>query len=205
MEDKVKSGRVPAPAVRECRDFQTQVVQFLDGQLQLELDKMIAPENRYKLTHGVSWGAPTDGGPDRFERATGQTSMNLAALANQELDAVGAILSSLSEQMNAAIIGGLYETVSEAADKVGNVVSSRQQGSAANAFLEMLRKLEFGVDRQGRVSFPSLHVHPEAGAKLLAELQAQGPDFHEEVRRVQKEKVESALAREQERLGKYLD
>jgi hypothetical protein len=197
--------RVPAPAAKQSQDFQSELIRFLEDRLDAELDTLISRENRYRLSHGSGWGslADPDDEPGKFETATAEVVVSFEAVATQNLGAFRASIDAIAEQMARTVIGGLFSTVSEAADRVGNSVSASEQGSNAAAFLEMLRKIEFGVDSQGRVTFPSLHVGPGVAEKLLAELEAQGPEFHEEVRRLQTEKAKAALARDRDRRSRY--
>ncbi len=97
----------------------------------------------------------------------------------------------------------IYSVVGAAAEKVGNVVSNSETGSSAQSFLQMLKKIEFSVDREGNVSLPQMHVGPDMGKKLLEELSAQPPEFSEEVERVKAERTELALHKEAERKSKF--
>jgi hypothetical protein len=97
----------------------------------------------------------------------------------------------------------MYEMVSDAAASVGNVVDAKATGSIAESFLEMLRKTEVGVDRDGTISMPQLHVHPDTWVKMEEELRSQPPEFGAEVERIQAEKAEAAFDREATRKGRY--
>jgi hypothetical protein len=125
------------------------------------------------------------------------------SLMRNDLNAFRSFLDTMCQAMSGQMQSEIYSTVSEAADSVGNTVSGKEAGSLAAAFLEMLKKIEFGVDSNGQVTLPSIHVSPEMGRKMLEELNAQTPDFYQEVERIKLEKVTAALQKERERLARY--
>lgn len=112
-------------------------------------------------------------------------------------------LNALVQGMASAMTRDIFATVNDAAESSGNVVSQREAGSPARAFLEMLKKIEFGVNARGEVTLTSLHAPPGLGEKMLEDLNAQGPEFRAEVQRIKREKAEAALERERKRLGRY--
>ena len=105
--------------------------------------------------------------------------------------------------MSGQFARSIYSVVGAAAERVGNVVSNKETGSTAQSFLAMLKKIEFGVDRDGNVSLPQVHVGPDMAEKMINELQSQPPEFGEEVERVKAQRSEQALQKEAERKAKF--
>ncbi|HBT41588.1 MAG TPA: hypothetical protein DEB21_06075 [Rhodospirillaceae bacterium] len=97
----------------------------------------------------------------------------------------------------------MYQAVSEACEKSGNIVRSNEIGSPALSFLQALKNIQFGVDRAGKISRPEFHLGTDAFKKLEEDAERLGNKFKEEVERVTKEKEEEALAREAERLSRF--
>ncbi len=98
----------------------------------------------------------------------------------------------------------LYGTLSETCDEHGQTVSVDPEKGFPAAFLEMLEKIEFSVDRQGNVSLPEMHVGAEMGAKLIAQLEAQPQEFKDQIELVKARKSSDALEREASRKAKFL-
>lgn len=193
-------------ATREAAEFQRGANKFIAQQVKQSLDHMVAPENRMRLHHGRSWGetiAEVSEASGSLKEKSAETTIKFDSLLHNDLKVLVEFLDHISQAMSTALVRDMYATVSEAAEDVGNVVSQREAGSFAKAFLEMLKKIEFGVDAQGQVTLPSMHVPPEAGQRMLDELHAQGPEFQAEVQRIKREKSEAALKRERERLARY--
>jgi hypothetical protein len=105
--------------------------------------------------------------------------------------------------MQRQFIEMLYTTISASAEATGNVIDAKAAGSIAASFLEMLKKIELAVDRNGEVKMPEIHVAPALGRKMIAELEAQPPEFREQVERVKAEKMASAFEREKERKERF--
>jgi hypothetical protein len=104
--------------------------------------------------------------------------------------------------MESGFMRTLYETVSSAVQEVGNVVDAKGKPTP-DVFLEMLRKIEFGVNRRGEVTRPEIHVHPETAPGLIKALEDAGPAFQAEVDRLTAEKEAEALAREARRKARF--
>jgi hypothetical protein len=154
--------------------------------------------------HGANWvrAGRDDAGPAMQTLST-EWSIPFKALADNDLTLIEAGLHQTVEALSAQFAHSIYSVVGAAAEKVGNVVSNKDTGSNAQSFLEMLKKIEFGVDRDGNVSLPQMHVGPDMGEKLLEELKAQPPEFSEEVERVKAERTKLALQKEAERKAKF--
>jgi hypothetical protein len=199
---KVKR-RTPVLLASRASEFETAAAAFLSQQLRASLEHIVSAENSLHLHHGGSWGMDTGLGPGELKSNSAEAEIPFDALCRNEVRAFASYFTTLISAMSAAMQKEMYSTVAATAENVGNTVSQKDTGSFAQAFLEMLKKIEFGVDSRGEVSMPAIHVAPEMGKKLLAELQSQGPAYEAEVERIKQEKIKAALARETERLGKY--
>lgn len=73
----------------------------------------------------------------------------------------------------------------------------------AAGFLAMLEKIEFGVDRHGRASRPTMYVAPSTGKDFLDALRNQPLEYHLKVEILSTEKEKKAVAREAERISKF--
>lgn len=98
----------------------------------------------------------------------------------------------------------MYQTVHEATERTGNVVDAKQHDSPAEAFMEMLRKIEFGVDRDGAVSQPQIHLAPELYEKFVKDIDTQGLEFREKVKELTAAKRAAARKREAKRKARFV-
>ncbi|WP_334655834.1 hypothetical protein [Sphingomonas panaciterrae] len=170
-----------------------------------QTEMFIDENNVLQYIHGGNWVRPghDDDDAPAMQTLSSEWTIPFVALADNDLTLIEAGLSKNVEELSGQFIRSIYSVVGAAAEKVGNIVSNKDTGSSAQSLLEMLRKIEFGVDRDGKVSFPQIHVGPDMGEKLLAELEAQPPEFGEEVERVKAERMALALQKEAERKAKF--
>lgn len=137
-----------------------------------------------------------------MQTISAEGEMPFADIVEGDLTLIPRTVASISEQMTAAQMRMLYATMSKSCDEHGQTVSAAEMGNAA-AFLAMLQKIEFGVDRDGNVSLPQIHAAPGTAKAMIADLEAQPPEFMAEVERIKAEKSEDALARERLRLSRF--
>lgn len=198
--------RVPAPSSQRAEEFQRGVDRFIAERISEYLNDYIAPENRLRLHHGRSWGTTIEEVSEHsgsLKERSAETTVSFESIAQNDLKVLVGFLTTLVQGMASAMTRDIFATVTDAAESAGNVVSQQEAGSPAEAFLEMLKKIEFGVNAQGEVTLPALHAPPGLGKKMLEYLNAQGPEFRAEVQRIKREKAQAALQRERERLGRY--
>jgi hypothetical protein len=197
---------IPAPKTKQAEHFQLAASTYVGRLVQDSLTHMVAPQNKLRLHHGRSWGDGRDGlggSQGNLKLSSAQTTITFDSVMRNDVVALRDFVKLVSEKMSADMTKHIYATVSAAADSVGNVVSMAAAGSPSNAFLEMLQKVEFGVNSKGKVSLPSIHLSPEAWQKMLDDMNSQGPEFREKVERIKHEKGLAALQREQARQDKY--
>ena len=187
-------------------DFDKEVLAVAGEELDKVRTTMVSTENTQRFNHGRKWVTkPGYGGDESGEmeehgfgfetRFEDIVAHKLAIIPQFRLD--------LSEAMERQFRQSMYQTIERSTNASGNVVNMNDQNSIAEAFLEVLRKIEFAVDANGNVSLPEIHLHPEAAKKLFASVEAQTPEFHVELERVKAEKTQKALEWERDRLAKF--
>ena len=174
-----------------------------------EQRKAVLPgDNVFGYTHGTRWHTRTTDSKDENEinemqKHSTEVVIPFQDIIDNDLDALARYKSSLVSGMMQELMSVMYQTVSESTKKTGNVVDAKGGGFKAEQFIEMLEKIEFGVDRNGKVSFPEIHAGPELAEKMLKELSSQGPEFEKRVQEITQKKSEAALKSEAERKSKF--
>lgn len=176
------------------------------GALHKQSSQMFVCENNVlRFNHGSRWvhsAREVDEEP-AMRTISAEWLIPFKDIAENDLGLIERSMAPVSESMDRQFAQNLYGVVGAAATKVGNVIDAREEGSVAQSFLAMLRKIEFGVDRDGNISMPQMHVSPEMGDRMLKELRNQPPEFELEVEQIKAEKAKAALAREAERKAKF--
>ncbi|MDO8837911.1 MAG: hypothetical protein Q7V31_03210 [Parvibaculum sp.] len=164
----------------------------------------LPPENSHSYTHGQTWTSRAnpevrEGG---FQTHAVEWTNSFDEIVANDLSLILRFVEHVAAELNKQFSEMIYSSINKVCEETGNVVSSADAGSFAAGFLEMMRKIEFGVDRQGRVTLPEVHTGADP-SKFIAELEAQPPEYHEEIERLKDEKSKAALEREALRKLKF--
>ena len=71
-----------------------------------------------------------------------------------DLSLIDRKISGVANDMRRQFMDMLYTSLSAATERSGNVVDAKKIGSIPASFLEMLKKVEFSVGRDGKVNLP---------------------------------------------------
>lgn len=113
-------------------------------------------------------------------------------------------INELAEQFHRSFVQSMFSMIDRSCEATGNTVNARGKEFPVS-FMEMLEKIEFGVDRNGEVSIPSITVGSrKMGEEMLAKLEAQDEAYKSKIEKIQKQKTEAALTREAERKSKFV-
>jgi hypothetical protein len=181
-------------------------VAILMSKMQEKSRKMFVSEhNVLRMNHGGSWiRAARDPEPDTsMHTISAEWTIPFKGIAENDLSLIGRTILPINEEMEKQFAQNMYGVVGAAAEKIGNVVSTQAAGSFGHAILDMLRKIELSVDRDGNVNMPQMHVGPEFYARLPEEISKVPPAIEAEIERVKAEKVQAAFDREADRKAKF--
>ncbi len=197
--------RVPFLEERRGNEFNEAFTKAIGAIVRSKSEELIPAENHGRFYHGLEWEIPRGDGMlsrSALQQASVGGEIAFAELMECRFAALPECVASISKRMGDAMERALFERVAEDAAAVGNTASASGK-QTPEALLEMLRKIEFSVDRTGRISRPSIHVSPEGADKLRSALAAAGPSFHAEVAEIMERKDADALQRERERLNRF--
>jgi hypothetical protein len=185
--------------------FETSVASLLAKMQASSRQMFVSQQNILRMNHGGTWvHAASDPEPDTsMHTISAEYAIPFKDIADNDLSLIARSIMPLNEEMEKQFALNMYGLIGAAAEKVGNVVDAKATGSIAASMLEILRKIELGVDRDGTVSMPQLHVGPEMAERIKKELQDVSPEIEAEIERVKAEKIQEALGREAERKAKF--
>ena len=165
----------------------------------------VSEHNVLRMNHGSNWvHSARNPEPDTsMHTLSSEWTIPFKDIAENDLGLIGRTILPVSEEMDKQFAQSMYGVVGAAAQKVGNFVDAKTAGSFGASMLEMFRKLELGVDRDGNVSMPQMHVGPDLYVRLPEEMSKVPPDINAEIKRVKAEKIQDALDREAKRKAKF--
>ena len=169
-------------------------------------DDAMPSENVAHYVHGRKWLQVADfeaGEEGEFEEHSHEEIIDTKSIISHDLSCLYTFITNVCNAVHSEFMQYLFKKVHETTEKTGNVVKASDCGSQAEAFLEMLRSIEFGVDRQGNISRPEIHLAPQAFESFVASLERQDEEFHQLVEKLTEEKEHSALTRETKRKARF--
>jgi hypothetical protein len=187
-------------------EFEAELLELIHELLEAERSKFINPENALSFAHGGRWledKGPDEVGESGFVEHGHELVLQLQDVVAQKLDVLPHYVSDIVSTFTKSFIKSVYDKIEEVTDRTGNVVDQKKHASPAMAFVEILEKIQFSVDREGNVSRPTLHLGKEAHEKLHASLEAGGKELKAKIEEITKRKEAEALEREQARRKKF--
>jgi hypothetical protein len=188
------------------KEFNEAFTRQVAADLQKRRDQLISPRNAQKFQHGLTWKTkPTEHADDAGEMTAHSVEVlsHFDDVVNHDLAKLVKTKNSIVEGLMAQLRASLYQTISQSTERTGNIIVVGPDQSPAAGFLAALEMIEFGIDENGEVSLPQIHLGREAYEKTIADIEAQGPEFTERVNQVKAEKSQLARQRESERLAKF--
>lgn len=170
-----------------------------------KISQYVSKDNMHSFKHGGGWLTVREDGTEEssFKKTGVELSMDYEDIIKNDINQFFKFINNFIEGFSSQTVQGIFQTISESCDKIGNTVNQKEYSSSAEAFLEMLKKVEFSVNKNGQVDLPQIHVGADAANPLMKSLKEQGEEFQREVERIKNEKSEAAIKKERERLNKY--
>lgn len=190
---------------QEERAFERTVVKLMGRLVERERGALVSARNVLRMNHGRNWvHSAREPEPDTtMHSLSTELLLPFKELADNDLDLITRSIVPVSEDMSRQFAQTMYSMVGAVAERVGNVVDAKAAGSVSASLIEMMSKIELGVDRDGNVSMPQIHAGPEAHAKLVEGLKNMSLEDAAELERLRMEKSQQALNREEERRGRF--
>jgi hypothetical protein len=203
------SGRrkIPFLFARETEKFSGKFRELVSGVVAHKRSTLMQAENTLAYYHGHSWRQHASWQPDKvstLKEFEHEILLKLDDVRNNNISRLRELIDNLTSEMQKAFFQMMYAELDSATKSTGNTVDAKAVGSKAEAFIQMLEKIDFGVDRKGQPTVPSIHAAPETVEALLIELKSQGPEFEQRVESIKVRKKAEALQREKERRGRFL-
>lgn len=199
-------SKTPFPFTKEIEAFDRAFSSMIRKELRDVQATFVSQDNMFGYSHGRGWNTIHSNSIEsegEFQEHAVETSIPFERIMEHDLSQIERLKNEVISGLTNHFMRAMYATVREAADAVGNTVSAQNHQDFSEAFLEALRKIEFGVNRQGEVSPPQFHVSPAMFEKITKELAAKGPDFEKLVKELIEKKSAAAKAHEEERRSKF--
>ena len=185
--------------------FERALVKHVGEVLKLMMSRLINPENVQRFRHGGDWSHP--GLPDAYNAGMQQHSSEVVIkfdeLVNHDVSAINRYVQKIVEDMNGQFQKMMYTTISASCDQIGNVVDAKTAGGPIEGFAAMLEKIRFGVDKDGNVKRPEIHLSPEALEKFKRAQEAASPELLQRIHDLGEQRAAEAIQEEAKRKARF--
>lgn len=189
---------------RKQSELMEAISQRLAEAVDAKRSKMIAAENALSYRHGSEWSvshSPEAKEFSRFSKISAMASVRFQDIADHKISAIGKYVTTMAGEFDRGFTSSIYELINETTDKTGNVVQFG--GNIADDLVNVFTKIEFGCDRYGRPTMPSLHTSPQNADRIFRELQSQPKEYEERLAELFALKERDSTGREADRISKF--
>lgn len=197
---------VPFPFAVEDSAFMSSFGQHIAQKVSDLRSEYMSNENTQRFMHGTDWQPHNSSTPDdvsKLQKHSFYVTLSKQQVIDADLSALFKKIEDVAAEIDASTRQMLYQTVSAAAEGVGNVVSGGGK-LVGEAFYEMIERLEFGVDKNGEPTLPQIH----AGAETLRALRDDpllhsDTEFRQRLESLIETKKDHARAKEANRVARF--
>ena len=189
----------------EAEAVQASVATLLAKMQEKSRQMFVDDRNMMRVNHGATWvhSARDPEVDTSMHQISAEWLIPFKDIAANDLGLIARSILPMNEEMGRQFAHNMYGVVGAAAEKVGNVVDAKAEGSFPASMLAMFQKIELGVDRDGNVSMPQIHVGPAMYDRIQKEIAEATPELEAEIEKVKAEKIAAALTREAKRKAKF--
>jgi hypothetical protein len=202
-----ENRKVPFRMAKNLVDFQKAMNTQLRNSLREIRNAIVPSENVFTYSHGTKWRTDHSASPEAINDEemivhSSEGELPFERIVNNDLYAIVEVERQLVASLDSQFKRSMYQMINETTEQTGNVIRTDGPFDPEH-FIQMLEKIEFGVDRNGEVSLPEIHAGPEIAQKMFDALSSQGPEFGERVNEIKRRKGEEALRKEADRKSKF--
>lgn len=168
-------------------------------------NEILDSRNVLSFKHGGKWESPANEFGDskaEMRRHSSKTELHLKDIVMGDPTVTFWAAVAVSEQMHASIMDSMISTLNKSTAQSGNVVDAGGR-PFAEAFAEMLEMIQPSLGDDGELLLPTMLVHPSEGPRIVAELEAAGPDFERRIDELKARKKVEAEENETARVNRF--
>ncbi len=173
--------------------------------LKAEQSQFISAANVQSFNHGIQWQSHNSSNPDdvsTMQSLRNEIAIDVSDLVSYRISALESTIRGLTTSMIESFLREMYATAGKACEASGQSVDGKEK-SFGETFIEILEKLEFGVDREGKPVMPDIHVGPDGFEKIKNDPSIHAPEIKLRIDEITERKQREAVERERARRGKY--
>lgn len=200
--DPKREERPPFAFAEEGDEFENRFGQEIIHRFRQSLLRGIPEENLQLYAHGIGWSHSTSDGPSesKFAARSVEGVMKIADVVSGELGALPRYVEEMAQNFAQLQQRDFAQTAQAAAAQAGNIVSAKTE---RELYLALLRKVEYGVGPDGKVTKPEFWGGGAGFREKVEELLSTDAEFRGEVEQLVAQKTAEALEREALRKSRF--
>ena len=168
-------------------------------------NELLDSRNVLSFQHGKKWESPAnefgDTSTEMTEHST-TTELHLRDVVLGDPTVTFRTAVTVAEQMHSSVMDSIISTLNKSTEQSGNVVNAGGR-PFPEAFAEMLEMIHPSLGDDGELQLPTMLVAPSQGSKLMAELEAAGPEFKQRIDELTARKKLEAEENETARVNRF--
>lgn len=195
----------PLTNLKEHSAFMRSFAKEVHERMKAEQSQFISAANVQSFNHGIQWQSHNSSNPDdvsTMQSLRNEIAIDVSDLVSYKISALEATIRGLTSSMIESFLREMYATAGKACEASGQSVDGKGK-SFGETFIEILEKLEFGVDREGKPVMPDIHVGPDGFEKIKNDPSIHSPEIKLRIDEITERKQREAVERERARRGKY--
>jgi hypothetical protein len=186
--------------------FDKSLTDIMRNLIEQKRTEFMSHDNIISYNHGLGWLDVREGDtPEikKFEVQSHEEIIHFDDVLDNNIYLLPQNLIGFVTGMHDNFLRMMMRTIHEATERSGNVINAKSHDSVADAFLEALRTIEFGIKEDGSVSVPEFMASGEVLEKLHKDSAGREEELREIVESIKKEKTQEALRREESRKSRF--
>lgn len=195
----------PLTNSKEHAAFMQCFAKEVNERLKAEQSRFISAANVQSFNHGIQWQSHNSSNPDdvsTMQSLRNEIAIDVSDIVSYRISSLDATIRSLTNSMLESFLREMYASAGKACEASGQSVDGKGK-SFGETFIEILEKLEFGVDREGKPVTPDIHLHPDDAKRIQNDPSIHAPDIKLRIDEITERKQREAIEREQARREKF--
>jgi hypothetical protein len=196
--------RIPYGFPQETKLFAKEVMRELARKMEELRAVLFSARNIMHYNHGTTWRALHSFEPERpgeLQEASAEMIVKYEEVLAGDYGLMEAKIHELATKMNDVVVRGAFREIERVTAETDQVVVHKKGNNPVDSFIEVIQKIEFGVDESGQISRPHLVTGPNN--PMLEALKVMTDEQKKKIEEITRVKEAAALAKERERKAKF--
>ena len=152
-------------------------------------------DNIMTFQHGERYESPANELGDRsgqMECHSVNSSLALADIVKSNPEVIYLPINKVSDAFFSSFSRMINAKMNEVTNTTGNTVNAKDHESLLEAFAASLEKIDMGLDEDGNLTLPTVHIHPSQAEAVSKAIKNAPPELCERIEKIKAQKFAEA-------------